>query len=161
MHPIFVDLEIALKDIQAEARLMQSANARYAAVAAAPVDDIDRWIYLTALSAGVEKTYTGVEKMLVRIANEIDRHVPDGHDGHIALLRRMTVAVPGRRPAIISEATLSLLNQLRGFRHRVRNSYFEGLDPARVVENAELLPVAIDALVEDIAVFQKSFDDIG
>ncbi len=51
---------------------------------------------------------------------------------HADLLRRMKLNIPGVRPALISEGTYALLDELRRFRHFFRHAYGVDLDPERV-----------------------------
>ena len=48
------------------------------------------------------------------------------------LLRQMRSEIPGIRPAVISTETGKTLDDLRKFRHIVRNVYTQRLDPVRL-----------------------------
>ena len=159
MHPIFVDLRAALRDVEEEAaRLLEQARRRFAEGAVRTEDPVERWAYTGAMAAGVEKIYSGIERALTTVARELDRHVPQDRDWHSILLRRMTMEVPDRRPPVISAETYRVLNQLRAFRHRVRNSYGRGLDLGLVIANAEKMPAAIAALSADIERLRKHLE---
>ncbi len=54
-------------------------------------------------------------------------------DYHIRLLKRMVMDIEGIRPALLSEESYKLLNDLRGFRHVFRHAYSFGLDTERVL----------------------------
>jgi hypothetical protein len=137
VHPIFVDIRAALRDAEEEAGLLERARQRFADAVVQSQDPVERWTYVVALASGVARVYSGLERVLTMIAHELDHHVPQDRDWHSLLLRRMTMEIPDRRPAVISNDTYRRLNELRAFRYRVRNSYGGGLDPTLVVANAE------------------------
>jgi hypothetical protein len=157
MHPIFVDLRQDLAEAAREADILDLARERVAN-ALASADQVEQWIMVKALASGIEKVYSGMERMLMRIVRTLDRHVPDGPDWHADLLRRLSVDVPGRRPAVISEETRRRLDDLRAFRHRERNTYVRDLDPARVLEIAGSVTPALRAVGEDIAHLHRQLD---
>jgi hypothetical protein len=155
VHPIFVDVRQDLEAAQREAAMVEQARLRYLEVLRASSDPVERWIHVNAVASGVEKVYSGVERGLLRIVRNIDRHVPEGADWHIVLLRRLANPLPDRRPSVLSPATTQQLNELRAFRHRERNSYVGELEPERVLDIAASLPSAVTAVVADIASFQE------
>ena len=71
----------------------------------------------------VHDFYTGVERIFEKIAVELDGGVPAGRAWHRDLLLAMTLEVPSRRPALLSEATAQQLEELLRFRHLFRNVY--------------------------------------
>lgn len=154
MHPIFADIQQDLDDSAHEAEMLESARLRAAAVITDSNDPVDRWIHVNAVASGVEKVYSGIERVLVRIARSIDRYVPDGPDWHVTLLRRMAHPLPERRPTVISAATMGQLDVLRAFRHRERFSYVADLDPERVLAIAATVPAAMSAVAEELAAFR-------
>ena len=78
--------------------------------------------------------YTGIEKVLKLIVEEINGGIPKGEDWHKRLLHTMTLEIKGIRPAIISnELYLDLLRFL-GFRHDVRQAYGFQLDEKKINE---------------------------
>ena len=89
------------------------------------------------LGSGVEKVYSGCERVMSRIANDVDGAKIGNTDGwHATLLLRMARPYPGIRAAILSAEAYTLLDGLRSFRHRERNSYGFNLDPVIVQERA-------------------------
>jgi hypothetical protein len=158
MHPIFVDVRQDLAEAAAEARLLDQARERCARVVETSSDPVERWIYVNAVASGIEKAYGGVERALARIARDVDRHVPGGPAWHADLLRRLSVELPGRRPAVISRAVYQGLDELRGFRHRERNSYVRDLDPRRVIEIAGGVLPTLDALSREVDALEGVLD---
>ena len=78
---------------------------------------------IRGLGAIVHDFYTGVERIFEKIAVELDGGVPAGRAWHRDLLLAMTLEVPSRRPALLSEATAQQLEELLRFRHLFRNFY--------------------------------------
>lgn len=78
--------------------------------------------------------YTGVEKVLKLIVEEINGSVPKGEGWHKRLLHTMTLEINKIRPVVISnELYLDLLKFL-GFRHVVRQAYGFQLDEKKIKE---------------------------
>ena len=67
--------------------------------------------------------YSGVERILERIATELDGGVPTGRDWHAQLLARMSEPVEKVRPRVVAPETADLLRPYLRFRHLVRHSY--------------------------------------
>jgi hypothetical protein len=134
MHPIFVDIENEFSEIAVEAEGLSNRLARLDAEG--PLLDFqDRWEATHVCASATEKIYTGCERVMARLASEIDG-VPVSHsDGwHMALLRRIARPYPDLRSAIISAECYAILDKLRSFRHRERNSYGVRLDFDIVIE---------------------------
>ncbi len=67
--------------------------------------------------------YCGVEKILERIAIQIDGGLPKGEDWHTELLLQMAHPVPGVRRAVINQSLLEKLKEYLRFRHLFRHIY--------------------------------------
>lgn len=120
--------------------------------------DADAFIESAALH--LQAFYTAAEQILSRIAENVDESVPVSSAWHADLLRQMTYDVPGRRPAVIRQQTHDLLDELRGFRHRVRNLYTFNLNPNRVAMLVDTLPHTFQALSRDLKDFTQFLDSL-
>jgi hypothetical protein len=90
------------------------------------------------------------------IASEVDHaHVAHTEGWHTSLLKRIANPFPGVREAVISDATYTILDHLRSFRHRERNTYGLSLDSAIVVERAHEAVEAFTGFRDDIASFMS------
>lgn len=67
--------------------------------------------------------YSGMEKVFINIAREIDQTVPKSEDCHRQLLEQMTLEIPAKRPAVIDAELAGQIQQFLAFRHRFRNLY--------------------------------------
>jgi hypothetical protein len=78
---------------------------------------------LESVAYQIHNLYNAVEDLLKLLATRFENQITDTAQWHSALLRRMTQAVKGMRPAVISEESYALLNGLRSFRHFFRHAY--------------------------------------
>lgn len=88
--------------------------------------------YLDSVALNLHGFYSGFERIFTHIAETIDGALPHGEDWHRLLLEQMKNDVTGIRPAVISTEMGDVLDDLRKFRHVVRNVYTHHLDPARL-----------------------------
>jgi uncharacterized protein YutE (UPF0331/DUF86 family) len=72
----------------------------------------------------------------------------------------MTYEIPGARPPVITQETHDLLDELRGFRHRVRNVYTFRLNPERVETLVDHLSVTHTALSQDLKDFIQFLEEL-
>lgn len=88
--------------------------------------------YIDGVALNLHGLYTGFERIFTQIAETIDDDLPQGEDWHKLLLAQMKSEIPGLRPAVISNEMWEVLDDLRKFRHVVRNVYTHHLDPVRL-----------------------------
>lgn len=89
-------------------------------------------LYLDGVALNLHGLYSGFERLFTRIAETIDGNLPQGAEWHKLLLEQMKTEIPGIRPAVISTETGNFLDELRRFRHIVRNVYTHHIDPERL-----------------------------
>jgi hypothetical protein len=97
--------------------------------------------------------YNAAENIFKRVASELGEGVPQGGEWHAILLRHMTLRIPTLRPPVIREETASLLDEFRGFRHRVRHAYGFTLRWATLRGLLAAFDGAYQALVADVRQF--------
>lgn len=107
---------------------------------------------LRAYASILHDFYSGIEKILISIAREIDNTVPRSEGWHRQLLEQMTLELPSRRPAVIGTKLSEKLKQYLSFRHRFRNLYGFELEWARMEE-------LIKEMGTTLKEFAKSIDD--
>ncbi|MDP3898403.1 MAG: hypothetical protein Q8Q62_17170 [Mesorhizobium sp.] len=157
MPGIFVDIQNELTDIEREVGMLSDAVSLYAK--GSKDDPAWVWVVVQGLASGVEKVYSGCERVMAMIAADIDATPVSHHDGwHAALLSRVAQAFPGVRGAVISEQTYQALDLLRSFRHRHRNSYGLTLDAEIVVDRAQQASFAFAHFKRDVTDFGESFE---
>ena len=77
----------------------------------------------------------------------------------MTLLQRMAEELPGVRPPVLSKDSLQILDRLRAFRHRERDSYAQDLDPVRALEVADLVLPAVGRVEADVARLRAFFEE--
>lgn len=100
----------------------------------------DEQLYLESVALNLHGFYSGLERIFELIAKHIDRTIPEGDMWHFELLQQMSKEIQEIRPAVISEGVVPSLDELRRFRHLVRNVY-----------SFNLLPDKIELLVDDLS----------
>jgi hypothetical protein len=83
--------------------------------------------------------YNCCERIFKRVSAEINGTHYQGDGWHKELLYRMTVPVPGLRPALLSEELAAELDEYLAFRHVFRNIYGFELKGERVVRLSRAL----------------------
>lgn len=153
MSPLFAEISAVLDKAEAEAARSKRAAQR---LSRSPADPLDQWIHLTAVASGIEHAYSGVEQVFRIVAAEIDGAVPAGDDWHARLCALMFTPVPGLRPAVLPAALRADLDDLRAFRHRVRNLYGSELITAVVREKAARTPAIVARVRRALRAFESA-----
>ena len=97
--------------------------------------------------------YNGIERIFVRIADELDGGPPRGDAWHQRLVRSMTLRIDGVRPPVITPELGAELRDFLGFRHVFRNIYGDELDVERVAPLEARLPRVLDDFERQLGVF--------
>lgn len=101
--------------------------------------------------------YCAFEDLFKIVADTFENRVQDKSQYHIELLKRMSMPIEGVRPALLSQESLLLLDNLRSFRHFFRHAYSYELDQRKlkiVLEDALKLKTICH---EDMDAFLNSF----
>jgi hypothetical protein len=109
--------------------------------------------YLDSVALNLHGFYSGFERLFALIAETVDKDMPQGEKWHLQLLERMLAAKNSARPAVISAASWETLNELRGFRHIVRNVYTHKFDPDKVGKMVKDVPSLFDRLIAELNTF--------
>lgn len=117
--------------------------------------------YLDSVALNLHGFYSGFERIFAHIAESVDREMPQGEKWHLLLLERMLEERPGARPAVISPASWKTLNELRGFRHVVRNVYTHKFDPDKVGKLMADVPSLFDRLKSELTAFANFLEQAG
>jgi len=113
---------------------------------------------LRAIESVLHDFYTSIENMFKIIAKQIDNTIPTDADWHLELIQQMATNISGIRPAAISNKTLQLINEYRGFRHIFRNIYGFNLIAERIERLLDILKPTIESLEKDINEFSNSMN---
>ena len=99
--------------------------------------------------------YRGIENIFLRIAREVDMHVPTGSQWHKNLLAQMAEQQPARSP-VISEQTCFQLEDLLKFRHKVNNIYNRELKYEKTIPHAKSINDLFTKVSQDLNTFTDS-----
>jgi hypothetical protein len=108
-------------------------------VVAAAADALARQRIAEASPSGYEgcahhlaRLYNVVEQMGRRVAKVFENTIDDEKGWHSELIRRLTLDIPGVRPALWPEPLVYPLRELRAFRHVFTHAYDLTLDPDKL-----------------------------
>ena len=97
--------------------------------------------------------YSGIERVFVRIAEELNGGVPQGEQWHRQLVKDMSLEIPQVRPAVIDEELARSLGDFRRFRHVFRNVYGFALEDQRMRPLEARLPAVLAAFRRQVGEF--------
>jgi hypothetical protein len=109
--------------------------------------------YLDSVALNLHGFYSGFERLFTHIAEIVDDDLPQGEDWHKRLLEQMKNEIPGIRPAVISTETWEILDDLRKFRHVIRNVYTHHLDSVRIGKLVKSSSASFTQLNAEISAF--------
>lgn len=87
---------------------------------------------IESLAYQLHNLYCAYEDLFKIIAGTFENNIEEGIIWHKELIRRMSLTIEGIRPRLLSEESLSLLSELRAFRHFFRHAYSYELDKKKV-----------------------------
>ena len=107
------------------------------------------------IATDLADVYRGIENIFLRIAREVDSHVPTGSRWHKNLLAQMAEQRPERLP-VISEDTSFQLEDLLDFRHKVNNIYGKELKYEKTIPHAKSINDLFTRVSQDLNTFTDS-----
>jgi len=108
---------------------------------------------LESVAYQLHNLYGAVEDLFNVIATYFENNISDSAQWHSRLLQRMTQAVEGVRPAVISQDSYLGLNSLHAFRHFFRHAYGVAIDYAQLTSNLERARALKPLLDKDLDAF--------
>jgi hypothetical protein len=121
----------------------------------------DQAAYIDSVALNLHGFYSGLERIFELIARCVDKTMPSGDLWHRDLLKRVSQEEKGVRPAVISTASLSTLDELRRFRHLVRNVYTFNLMPEKVEPIVSDLPALWSKVQAELLAFADFLEQTG
>ncbi len=113
---------------------------------------------LESIGYQIHNLYGATEDLLKVVAHYFENNVGDASQWHSALLQRMSLEVPGIRPALLSSQSYTILNSLRGFRHFFRHAYGSNIEWEQLQINLNKALTLKALLEEDIQQFLLKFE---
>jgi hypothetical protein len=123
--------------------------------------DVDQGVYIDSLALNLHGFYSGLERLFKLIARHVDKRTPSGDLWHRDLLRQMSHDDEDHRPAVISTRSVSTLDELRRFRHLVRNVYTFNLMPEKVEPIVSDLPALWSKVQAELLAFADFLEQTG
>jgi hypothetical protein len=121
----------------------------------------ERDVYLESVALNLHAFYSGLERLFELIARHVDRVLPAGERWHHDLLQQMTKEMAETRPAVISPDSASTLDELRRFRHLVRNVYTFNLVPQKMEPLMSALPGLWQRVQAELAAFADFLEELA
>ena len=135
-----------------DSELQHLAALRAEAATVSPDSDT---VTLRARGSILHDFYGGVERVFLRIAEEVDGNSPKGEHWHRRLATDMTLELPEIRPAVVTPDLRNRLEDYLAFRHRFRNVYGYVLDAERLAPLEERLPGTLQTFEEQVRAFLR------
>jgi len=94
-----------------------------------------------ALMHALQSAHTSLEGGLLRILEMLGEERPVGDNWHADLIKRVAVALPGKRPPILRGEIAAAADETRRFRHRATHNYdsFRVQEATRTIDAAQVL----------------------
>ncbi len=108
---------------------------------------------LRARGSILHDLYAGVERILVRIAHELNGGVPQAEQWHQQLIEDMRLEIPGVRPAVVDSALARTLGEYLRFRHVFRHVYGSALEADRMRPLEQRLPATLASFRQQVRAF--------
>lgn len=117
--------------------------------------------YLDGVALNLHGFYNGLERIFERIATILDGSLPQGENWHQLLLKQMTKEASGVRPAVISDHVYVQLDELRGFRHVVRNIYTFKFNPHKLEKLVTEVGPLYKKVQSELLAFANFLEEVG
>jgi hypothetical protein len=95
-----------------------------------------------ALAYSIVSLYSVMENYFLRVAKCFENELGPS-SWHRDLVRRMSLEIEGIRPAVLDTSDVSIIDELRAFRHVFRHIYQTELDPEKVILVNQRIPEAL------------------
>jgi hypothetical protein len=112
-------------------------------------------LYYDSVALNIHSFYSGIERVLEKIAYAVEGSLPQGVNWHQELLDQMALEIPNVRPAVISSKTREQLDPYRGFRHVVRNVYTYHISPDKMKPLAKGIRPVFKQVEKELAAFSR------
>lgn len=122
---------------------------------------VEQEVYLDSVALSLHGLYSGIERIFELIARQVDQNMPVGNLWHRDLLEQVSQNSGDLRPAVIGPESFSFLDELRRFRHLVRNVYAFNLVPEKIEPVISGLSINWLKVKAEILAFADFLEQIG
>jgi len=119
--------EILRSELAADAAVIAEATRQAAGHLARQVPG-----HREACAFELHRGYNVIERAMERVCEACENHFEKRGDYHERLLERLSLDLPGMRPAFLPAGGRERLREWKGFRHVVRHAYDITFDPERL-----------------------------
>jgi len=114
---------------------------------------------LESLGYKLHNLYCAFEDLFKIVAQFFENQIDDLARYHKELLRRLSLAIEGVRPALISKESYKELAELRAFRHFFRHAYFYELKYEKIISPLQSADKLKSLYEKDISQFFTTIED--
>lgn len=118
-------------------------------------------LMLDSVALNLHSFYSGVERLFELIVRHVDQKMPVGETWHRNLLNQVAHENKPIRPAVIGRDSFEALDELRRFRHLVRNVYTINLVPEKMIVLMTALPNLWTQLRAELQAFADFLEDVN
>ncbi len=111
-------LELLKRQLMADGLILSAAAATASNCLAHPAE-----MALSAAAFELNRFYNALERGFENIARTFENNLRPGQGYHEALIERMSLTIPGVRPAFLPPSAKQPIRDLKSFRHFVRHAY--------------------------------------
>lgn len=115
--------------------------------------DFSRWENGYIFAFKTQQLFTSLEYLFKQMVTAFENHAEDLSNRE--LLVRMTLEIPGIRPAILTNEAFLLLDKLRTFRHFIRHAYDSELDEKQLIIIQTRLRESFHLVSKNLIVFHE------
>ena len=115
---------------------------------------------LESIGYWLHNLYCAYEDLFKIICSFWENDISYNSSYYTSLLKRMVFAIEGIRPALLSEDSLRVLDELRGFRHMFRHAYSHGLDEERILILLNRIKSSNPTIKKDLGNFRQAVASI-
>jgi len=124
-------------------------------------DDTNQKFLIDSVALNLHSFYAGIERLLERIAEQLEKSLPQSPSWHKELLKQMSMDLPKIRPPVLSPNSVTSLDEFRRFRHVVRNAYSEYLDAKRIGQLVNQLTKDWKYIQQDLESFAEFLEGVS
>jgi hypothetical protein len=118
-------------------------------------------IYMDSVALNLHGIYSGIERIFELIVRRVDQNMPAGDLWHRQLLKQVSQDKRDIRPSVIGPESFVFMDELRRFRHLVRNVYTFNLLPDKIEPVISGLTGVWPRVKAEILAFADFLDQVG
>ncbi|MEM8503578.1 MAG: hypothetical protein AAF716_10545 [Cyanobacteria bacterium P01_D01_bin.1] len=122
-------------------------------------DGLDTPGQLDSVAFQIHNLYCSIEDLLKLVAKTFENNIGTGRDWQRVLLLWLSQPIEGIRPALLSESSWEVMDQLRSFRHLVRHAYGKDIELTQLQVNIAAAQKLYRLIEQDINTFVAELEE--